>query len=306
MRRLLVLVGIGACLTAATVLAVAFSHNTAVPHPNLYESGGVWPDNMTLETGSGLKAASAQLPKEAMVYRYISVDLGQSEVLALASKFDLPTSSVSSFKGTDGESYDVTAGDRHLTVDASTGEWDYLDGARVYRTPIADQSLVPSDELAREAAEKEIARLNLGRDGLEFVGVGRNMVSDQVVCKVVLFGQRINGALVAGASSIQVSVGEAGRIAGVINGMRPIAPYKVLELRPVAQALDEIERGECRSNMPDNATSASLDAVELAYFESSDPLTDQPYLQPVYRFTGKATTPSGETDFTAVAPALSY
>lgn len=141
------------------------------------------------------------------------------------------------------------------------------------------------------------------RDGLV------NQYSDgteEAVNKQVVFHRKINGKEVLGVSRIVVQVGENGIIEGVSSVYNNYSFYTKKDLKDVYKAMDELKKNKGLENFEQGKKikKVKVNKVELVYFEQPN-IFDQPYLYPVYKFTGKGIDEKGnEVNYSGIIEAI--
>lgn len=299
-------VWLSAVTVAVLILAVAVGvtqpwSGQALPALELPGAGRPFPEQLTWEWPGDL---GAELPGSVLVYRTASPDSGLDRARELAGLFDIPAQP---FRA-EGRAYAAVDG-RRCWVNRD-GTFSYLDDAR---WPHAEISFnLTSAELAELATGYLRSRSLLPAEfsvwSVEPATISyADSLGEQIVGWTVMFRRRLNGLPVLGASSISVDVTEVDglpAVVGVSSYWRPMNPYRELPLRSVTEAVGELVRGAGAIDMPELAVSAQINDVSLAYWEH--PVVDeQPYLQPVYHFTGWAELNDGRVHpFSGSVPAL--
>lgn len=140
--------------------------------------------------------------------------------------------------------------------------------------------------------------------GVQRLRLGQFVAGDTVVSKNAVFARCIDGLLDRGPSTLQVAVGPGGDVVFIANAMRPVQAYGTHRLRDPATALAEAKNGEGTYSLSQSAKSATIESADVQYYETTAPLSEQPYLLPVFVFSGTAQGLDEEEDFVLIVPAL--
>jgi len=246
------------------------------------------------------------LPKEMPVYKFVAKNLGEQDFKLLASQLGM---SGAIERDEDQSSFLMTDGEKRLSMNWETGKWSYGDYSKLYSS---NNTNIPSDdEVARIATEylKEKGWLPDDFRLQSVEAVTEQNAADitappRTVGKVAYFYRYIGDWPVLGVSRIVVHVGDNGEIVGVKKLFKDIEPVGNVSLKSVDQAFAELQAGDTIFSIDNpNVKQAAVQDVHLAYWEDAGSISDQPYLQPVYVFTLKATEGAADT-FSVVVPAI--
>ena len=106
------------------------------------------------------------------------------------------------------------------------------------------------------------------------------------ICCLVPFSKFIDGYRIRGAH-VTIGVGHKGNIDHATIGYMETRPYREVEIISPEEALTMLTDENSSLYIPDGAEELFIDNIELAYFETEEPIAKQPYLQPVYIVSGK-------------------
>ncbi len=205
--------------------------------------------------------------------------------------------------GEGGDEVFMQTGDKRVVVNRRTGEYSFLDGPHMFLDPVDPAAEIPSDSECLVLAEKELARVGLGDRDLRALKVTVSESDGGPVAKLVTFVATMDAFDVGGASRIAVGIGQGGQVVGLFNAARHATPVGQYPLRPPQEALEEILQGTAyHTDAPAETTTLMLNQLRLIYYEPGD--LGQEFLQPVYLFSGSATTPEGEQEANIYVPAL--
>jgi len=250
----------------------------------------------------------ADLPDRLPVYRVVEGAAGEEAARALADRFGLRAP----VRCRDGVCM-VTEGEH--------GEyrlWLNRDGTFSYVTEGRWPEAVPgvegpgSDEQVAELADTFLRLRGLLPEDFSLWRVEASTAArgddlePRVVGKTVLYRRTVGGLPVYGVSRINVDVAVwHGRpqVVAVSSYWHPVRLHETLPLRPLPEALADLQAGRGAIDMPEGAGRARVERVSLAYWEDPKP-ERQPYLQPVYHFEGTAWGSDRAEPFVASLPAL--
>lgn len=292
-------------VSAVAVLAVGCaSTQEAIPDLRIPRPGGPVPQ-VTYSWQVSSQTVSA-IPKEMPVYKFVAKNLDEQDFKSLASQFGM---SGAIERDEDQSSFLMTDGEKRLSMNWETGKWSYGDYSKLYSS---NNTNIPSDdEVARIATEylKEKGWLPDDFRLQSVEAVTEQNAADitappRIIGKVAYFYRYIGDWPVLGVSRIVVHVGDNGEIVGVKKLFKDIEPAGNMSLKSVDQAFAELRAGDAvLSTDNPNVKQAAVQDVHLAYWEDAGSISDQPYLQPVYVFTAKATEGAADT-FSAIVPAI--
>lgn len=249
------------------------------------------------------------LPTEAMVYKFKkpqNVDfysIAKKFGLSGKAQYDSETKTYKIKEEVDGKlKYS-------FTYEAETGRWEYIDEEEMYLND--NPTNIPSDEEAKRIATEFLKKEGLFSERFTYCTVvpassGDKLTNDyKVHYKDVYFYPSINGKPIYGVSRIVISVGDNGKIIGVLKWYKDFEEYKKVKIIPAEKALERVKRRQASNNINPRAKSATINKVFLAYWEDAGTIEEQPYLQPVWVFAGEAVTEDGKYEsFDAVVPAI--
>ena len=279
----------------ACVLLISFSgcgaQSVSVPQLDIPMNGNTPPEiNHTIEL------STADLQTTAEIYRFVEPAENPEEILAkLSGIFGLST-------GAQVEQYDnfvvMKDGKLRIEYETDTGMWSFRDNSYDKRLT----HTLPSEE---ESAE--IARTFLTENGLydERFTMGSVVVSysgdpaDDTYapyCNSVYFYPVLNDKPILGVSRIVVSIGENGQIIEVLKYYKDFVSYGEIELESPISFTEGIQTNQYSTSINSDAVSSTITEVELAYWEDAGSCEDQPFLQPVWVFTGSSVQSDGSED----------
>ena len=252
-----------------------------------------------------LKADASNLPKQILVYKFV----GPGDPLTETSK-------ISNIFGIEGEikeqnvikGYFVRKENKNLQYYSDSHEWDVcLDEAE---ESYSTEEFTISKEEAIEVSKNFLAKYDLLPAEFDTVVVsershGFKLTGDyKLIGYGVYFYRKVNSLKVYGVSRIIVEVRGEGKVVRVCNYYKEVESYKIAELKPVQNAISELNNNNALINIPQEAASASIEKIELAYWEDTRSVEEQPYLQPVYVFTGTTIIDGIPYQFNAFVPAI--
>ncbi len=252
-----------------------------------------------------LKIDTSDLPEQILVYKFVE----PGNPLAGTNK-------ISNIFGIEGEikeqnvikGYFVKGENKNLQYYSESGKWDVcLDEAEEgYPT----EECTISKEEAIKISKNFLTKYNLLLPEFNTVvaserSQGSKLTGDyKLIGYGVYFYPKVNGLKVYGVSRIIVEVRGEGKVVRVCKYYKEVEPYKIAKLKPVRDALSELTNNKALVNIPSEATSASIEKIELAYWEDAGSIEEQPYLQPVYVFTGTTIIDGKVCTFNAFVPAI--
>lgn len=244
--------------------------------------------------------AIPRVSSAAMVYRFKTPEVSEELANQLAQSFNLKGSVQFEPRH---QVYSIREGSRLFWIEAKTGKWSYQDNTN----PGHPEKLPSSDEAKRLALDF-LARLGFSPERFqvtvtsltESTGPGKPEVP---LARVVYFYPRLDGQAILGVSRIVVTIGDNGTIVGVNKFCKEIEPYKLYPLKRWEEALEEMKQGKGSNNLHPLATKATITEVQLRYWEDPGPVSEQPFLQPVYVFRGYTLINGKKESFDCVIPA---
>jgi len=242
-----------------------------------------------------------------MVYKFIQPNITESSVAELAQKLKIygeikyePRHGV----------YSIRDGSKLLWVETKTGKWSYQNQSKAYKAGENDSLNLPSDEQAKVIAIQQIQDLGLPVDEFKVADVtkfteeGAPGKPVKTLSKAVFLYRQIDNKSILGVSRIIILIGDNGEVAGVSKYYKETQPYNCYPLKPFEKAFDELKNGRASNNISGKANHAIIKNVELRYWEDAGPISDQPFLQPVYLFEGETTIDGKTETFDAIVPAI--
>lgn len=292
--------GAGQATTATGATARSTAAEAGLPSLVLPAPVAEFPESVVFAEAPDLASTLSMLPKEVVVYRYVPANLGRDEVAALGSKLGMS----GAVRGKTGGFLSIVDGDRRLAVQSDSGEWTYSVTGRVGIEPADKAAPFPTDDEIWSIAEKQLDELGLRQEGVQRLKLGQFVAGDTVVSRNAVFARRVDGLLDRGPSTLQVAVGPGGDIVFIANAMRPVEAYGHYRLKDPAEALAEAKSGEGTYSLSQFAKSATIESADVQYYETTAPLSEQPYLLPVFVFSGTAQGLQEEEEFVLIVPAL--
>jgi len=246
------------------------------------------------------------ISKEAKVFEFKQVNMSNTDVQLIASKFNLKGKASLAPSG----QYGLRDGTRFLMVDKLSGKYQFIDESLTDLDVITGPVELPSDDEAIRIAESHLQDMGLLRKDFTFAGIGKVTTGPdtdpKIIAKEVFFYRQLNGTPVLGVSRIIVTVGHKGQIASFDKLFKEIGDeVKVYPLRPIKEAMDDVRKNKGKTDLDERARKAIIKKVEVMYWEDAGSVEDQLYIQPVYRFEGDVILDDGSADtFHVVVPAI--
>lgn len=252
-----------------------------------------------------LKANTSNLPEQMLVYKFVRPDNPLTEANEISNIFGIK-GEVKKQNVVNG--YFVRKENKNLQYYSGSGKWDVcLDEAEEgYPT----EEFTVSKEKAIEISKNFLTKHNLLPAEFDTVVVsershGSELTGDyKLLGYGVYFYRKVNNLKVYGVSRIIVEIRGNGKVTRVCKYYKEVEPYKMAKLKSVQNAISELNNNKALVNMPPEATSASIEKIELAYWEDAGSIEEQPYLQPVYVFTGTTIIDGRPHQFRAFVPAV--
>jgi len=288
-----------------SAVAVLGAGCAAVPDLRIPRLGGLTPE-VTYSWEVPAEIVSA-IPKEMPVYKFAPKNLSEEDFKSLASQFGM---SGTIDREQDQLSFQMTDGNKRLSMELETGRWSYGDYSRLYRSESPDT--IPSDDNVARIATEYLEKNNWLPSDFRLQAV--EAVTEQsaaditapptIIGKIAYFYRYIGDRPVLGVSRIIVHVGENGEIVGVNKFFKDIELVGNMSLKTLDEAFGELKAGNAvlTTDNP-NVKQAAVQSVDLAYWEDAGSISDQSHLQPVYVFTMQSTEGSADA-FSAVVPAI--
>lgn len=252
-----------------------------------------------------LKTDISNLPKQILVYKFVKPGDPLTEISKISNTFGVKgeIKELNTIKG-----YFVKEENKNLQYYSGSGKWDIcLDEAEEnYPT----EEFTVSKEKAIKISRDFLIRYNLLPVEFDTANVsershGSKLTGDyKLIGYGVYFYRKVNGLKVYGVSRIIVEIRGEGKVVRVCKYYKEVKPYKIAELKPVRNAISELDNNKALVNMPSEATSANIEEIKLAYWEDAGSVNEQPYLQPVYVFTGTTIIDGTPHQFNAFVPAI--
>lgn len=242
------------------------------------------------------EADTSSLPKEASVFKFKQVDITDSDVHLIASKFGLQGKA----KLSPGGQYGLRDGNCFLMVDKHSGKYLFIDESLTDFDIITGSVKLPSDEEVVTIAKNYLQNLGLLREDFVSVGLGEITTgpdtNSKVIAKKVFFYRQLDNQPVLGVSRIVVTVGHNGEIASVDKLFKEVSEVYKYPLRPIDEAMVDVRNNKGKTDLDEQSRIAKINKVEVMYWEDAGSVEDQPYIQPVYRFEGDVVKDDGTVD----------
>ena len=251
-----------------------------------------------------LRAATSGLAASAKVYRFTSVTVTADTVKLLGAKLTM--------KGEPKESRDrfvLTDGNKYLEIEKDSGKTIYMDQAKLFNQTTPPK-VVPDDNQSVVIAQTFTQSLGLLEPGFVLSGVTSDTVNQgplsqpAVIGKTVHFYRTVDGVQVNGVSRVMVNIGNNGEVEGFKKLYKKIELAGEKPLRPIADAFNDVKTGKGTTDISPEAVSAEVTSTNVAYWEDPGTISEQPYLQPVYVFSGQALVAGKSVPFVSVVKAL--
>lgn len=204
----------------------------------------------------------------------------------------------------------------YFFLERDTGRFCYSKRDKVYSpyidgNPANGVKVLIGEERARELAESFLLANDLLPSDFHFSKASTNYVETEGITIptniTVFFNRRVEERNVYGVSRIVVTVGHQGEIEEVLKLHNDIVPFRTVNLRPITDAFEDVKQRRASITFDGPIGNAHVTRVELAYYEDSVPLEEQPYMQPIYVFWGVVEDHEqlGEV-WNAIVPAIDY
>jgi hypothetical protein len=276
------------------VLGLASGCSTsAIPKLVLPSQGEPYPEtiNFTWDLQS-----ETIFPEEMLIYKFKERD--QSKVKSI---FEAQLSQSDRYK------LEFSEGGQFIFSDELNKLTPYVDSKE------GNYKSLPSEQEATMKAVEYLKTIGFYKPGLQLTQVGQDYVEifngDKIsiypINYVITFIQTLNGYPVLGAG-VSINIGHNGNIDAVYCQYMEADPHRNVKLISLSKAFDELKQGGGCLVLPEFAVDPTIQKVELAYYEQDSPIAEQPYLQPVYVFSGIADSPHGDVVWQAIVPALRY
>lgn len=150
-----------------------------------------------------------------------------------------------------------------------------------------------SDEECIEIAEKELKKLGLLRDGMEYdyITYDKQEDGETIVAKTVHYKRVLDGIEVEGTSYISVTLVGDGDVKAIDYCCGEIYEKCTIPERfiiPLKSAIRECGLFKGQVNIPKECDRVVVEKVECVYWEDSRPGSENKAIQPVYKFIGTA------------------
>ena len=250
----------------------------------------------------------SSLPKDAKLYKFIHNNEFENSYNNIKHTFKFTENAVvQNIDDVRFLSEENEAVSKWLDFYFSDGTWQYHD----YSKPTAASVKLPSNEASAQLAIAFLKNNNLYNDRFAVSAVveqysGSKETDDyNAYCKSVYFYPSIDGMPVYGVSRIVVDIGDNGDIIGVSHFYKDIIESETVGLISPESLYESIERAELSSNINPSAVKATINEIYLGYWEDAGSVEEQPYLQPVWVFTGVAVFDDGQEEpFDVIASAI--
>lgn len=207
----------------------------------------------------------------------------------------------------------IKDGLKYLVLDNETGKIKYFDESKKGIDPRVLSKNIPSDKDAAKMAEEFLRELNLMPSDFRLVdvasititpGTGNPESSDAIIVgKKVFFYKNINNEDVLGVSRITVTLGSNGEVIDFGKHYRDSVKDVAYPLKTVSEAINDIKsRNNVLFDVDEEAKDVIIKKAEIRYYE--DPGYEQPYMQPVFLFSGQANVKGQTKPFIAIVPAI--
>jgi hypothetical protein len=233
-----------------------------------------------------------KVKREETVYQFVLQRKDENDFVKIAKQFNLQGQPKRLDTATEQQLF-LKDGERQLVLDINAGTWSYSDFSKLFNSASASKQPISDAEVERIAASYLQDRNWLPSD-FKFAGVSavtqqsESQASPDVLNKTVFFYRHLDGKPVYGVSRIIVDVSNDGNVIGVSRFFKEIKPSKVKPLKSLDKALQEVQAQEGMVTTDDTSiVEADIVDADTIYYEDSGSITEQPYLQPVFRFKMK-------------------
>lgn len=249
------------------------------------------------------------LPAEAAVYKFILPDNPEEQAAKLSKIFGFVTSP--KFDASTQKYISKIENEKDkkwFTYEATSGHWAYQD---MNALSDINPSNIPADKDAIAIVKKYLEETGLLPDRFKDVKVVHQSSGDKttgdyrVIYKDLYFYPTIDNTSILGVSRMIVSVGKDAQIIAVNKYYKDYQQYKTVKLKSVDTAYEDVKANRASNSIDPTAKSAKIKEVKLAYWEDAGSIKEQPYLQPVWVFTGEAIVEYNKVvTFDAIVPAI--
>lgn len=249
------------------------------------------------------EASSDNLPIESTVYKFseLSVDNDSQKIANKLGFFAKPE--------LNDIGYEFKNNEEKLQYHNSTGHWTYQTTNKPsnYHTGVN----IPSEDESKNIAIKFLKEYDLLPDRFNKIIVTDRSSGDKttndfrITGREVYFYPTINNLPVYGISRIIVEVGDNGKVISVNKIYKDFIEYKKVKLKDLTLAFEDVKNNKGSNNISPKAQKAKIKKVELGYWEDAGTIKDQPYIQPVWVFSGEATLDDNKIEkFDVFVPAI--
>lgn len=263
----------------------------SVPRLNIPMEGSALP-----KISHNVELSTANLPTTAEIYKFIDPPTNSGEVLdKLAETFGFSTNA----KTEDfGDFIIVEDDEMMIDYETATGAWSFRD--KSYDKTVAHS--LPSEKESAIIARTFLIENELYNERFSMETVVTKYSGNEAdetyapYCNAVYFYPMLNDKPILGVSRIVVSVGEDGQIVEVLKYYKDFVSCGEIELASPMSFVDGIKANQYSTSINSKAISSNITEVELAYWEDAGSCDEQPYLQPVWIFTGTSVQPDGTVE----------
>ena len=239
-----------------------------------------------------------EVPEKLNVYKLEQIAKNRKEIQELAGKFgiteELKLRKFGDGKPDDYDSYAIRQGDLGFKYFIHTGMIDFKNRSK-YGQENPD---IPSKDECIPIATEHLKRLGLLPEEAYISGTGGGQIREAerdgkpvafYLHRTITFSRKIDGREIKGPGMfIDVSLGTAGELVGILSTMRNVVPDREYESKSVEEAIKDAQRGKGTMNLYSDIENPEVTRVELIYY--ADPAEkENKYLIPVYSLTGPDT-----------------
>lgn len=271
-------------------------------HLHMAQPGGFTP-NTTYKwavTDEKVKA----IPQEATLYRFVKKNLTESDLNNLAGKFGLKGQAKKDAKE---PVLMMSDGAKDIWLHTETGKWAMTQPDKLFTSATTN---IPADvEVSRIATEyltqKGLLPADFKLQSVVAITEGMSDNNQRVIGKSAYFYRYVDDQPVYGVSRIIVDIGDNGEILGVSKFYKDVEQAGKIKLKTVGHAFNELKEKKALVTTDNpQIKDATIDSVELRYWEDAGSVADQPFMQPVYVFKAKSVSNGKAHLFEGVVPAI--
>lgn len=247
----------------------------------------------------------------ASMYEYVKQDINRDKAIELYKLFSENVEGMN--LKVDSDVITITNGMEVFFVQVETGRFGFSKVDKIYSEYVEGEGgstlkVIPNKEDARRIAEEFLQSIGLLTADIVFDKTAVNYITinnkDYNKNVSVFFKRQINGQSVYGVSRVVVTIGHNGEIEEVLklyNEIRPLNNISPMDIISPEEAFKKVVSRDASISFENNVGNVIVKDVELALYEDSLPLREQPYMQPVYVFWGEVEGTNGR--WNAVVPA---